>query len=86
MISSQPIADEDVIFLRLPEVKEVTGLSKSSLYALIRAHSFPAPIRLGPRAVAWVKSDIKTWASQKIQATRAPAINRPTKSNRASVA
>ena len=37
---------DDVAFLRLPEVKAITGLSKSSLYALIREKSFPAPVRL----------------------------------------
>lgn len=45
---------DDVTFIRLPEVKAVTGLSKTSLYALIKEKSFPAPVRLGPRAVAWV--------------------------------
>lgn len=42
---------DDMIFLRLPEVKAVTGLSKASLYALIGAKSFPAPVHLGPRTV-----------------------------------
>jgi prophage regulatory protein len=44
---------DDVTFLRLPEVKAITGLSKTSLYALIRDRSFPAPVRVGARAVAW---------------------------------
>jgi prophage regulatory protein len=61
---------EEVIFLRLPEVKTVTGLSKSSLYALIRAHSFPAPVRLGPRTVAWVKAEVKQWADERVLASR----------------
>jgi hypothetical protein len=38
----------EVSFLRLPKVKAVTGLSKTSLYALIKERSFPAPVRLGP--------------------------------------
>ena len=41
-------AFEDVSFLRLPEVKAVTGLSKTSIYELIREKRFPAPVRLGP--------------------------------------
>ena len=61
---------EEVSFLRLPEVKSVTGLSKSSLYALIRANSFPAPVQLGPRTVAWVRSEIKQWAAERITASR----------------
>jgi len=61
---------EDVTFLRLPQVKAVTRLSKTSLYALIRDRNFPAPIRLGPRAVAWVKSEVKQWAANRVLASR----------------
>ena len=64
---------DDVSFLRLPEVKAVTGLSKTSLYALIRQKSFPAPIRLGPRAVAWIRSEIKQWAVERVHASRSAA-------------
>ncbi len=61
---------DEVIFLRLPEVKAVTGLSKSSLYALIRERSFPAPVRLGARAVAWVRSEVRQWAAERVNASR----------------
>jgi prophage regulatory protein len=64
---------DDVSFLRLPEVKAVTGLSKTSIYELIREKSFPAPVRLGPRAVAWVKSEIRQWVVQRVHASRSPA-------------
>lgn len=64
---------EDVSFLRLPEVKAVTGLSKTSIYELIREKSFPAPVRLGPRAVAWVKSEIRQWAVERVHASRSAA-------------
>lgn len=64
---------EDVSFLRLPEVKAVTGLSKTSIYELIRAKTFPAPVRLGPRAVAWVKSEVKQWALERVHASRSVA-------------
>jgi len=61
---------DDVTFLRLAGVKAMTGLSKSSLYALIREKSFPAPVRLGARTVAWVKSEIRQWAVDRVQASR----------------
>jgi prophage regulatory protein len=64
---------DDVSFLRLPEVKAVTGLSKTSIYELIREKSFPPPVRLGPRAVAWVKSEIRQWAVERVQASRSAA-------------
>ncbi len=62
---------DEVIFLRLPKVKAVTGLSKSSLYDLIRANNFPAPIRLGSRTVAWVRSEVTQWAAERILNSRA---------------
>ena len=71
--SALPSSADEVSFLRLPEVKLVTGLSKSSLYALIRANSFPAPVQLGPRTVAWVKSEIKQWAAERILTSRTAA-------------
>jgi predicted DNA-binding transcriptional regulator AlpA len=61
---------DDVFFLRLPEVKAITGLSKSSLYALIREKSFPAPVRIGARAVAWVRSEVRQWAAERVHASR----------------
>jgi prophage regulatory protein len=64
---------DDVTFLRLPEVKAITGLSKSSLYALIREKSFPAPVRLGARAVAWVRSEVRQWAAERVRASRSAA-------------
>jgi prophage regulatory protein len=75
--SLQGTADalDEISFLRLPEVKTVTGLSKSSLYALIRAHSFPAPVRLGPRTVAWVRSEIKQWATERVLMSRSTTLH-----------
>jgi prophage regulatory protein len=60
----------DVSFLRLPEVRSVTGLSKTTVYALIRENDFPAPVRLGPRAVAWVRSEVRQWALGRVKASR----------------
>ena len=50
-----------VMFLRLRAVMQVTGLSRSTLYRLISNQSFPRPVRLGPRAVAWRREDIDAW-------------------------
>lgn len=47
--------------LRIPEVCRQTGLGKSSIYAMIQSGLFPAPKRLGYRAVAWLQSDVKAW-------------------------
>ena len=44
--------------LHRAEVEERTGLSRSAIYRLMRAHQFPIPIRVGPRAVRWPQSEI----------------------------
>jgi prophage regulatory protein len=63
----------EVQFLRLPEVKAVTGLGKTSIYELIRDKSFPAPVRLGARAVAWVRSEVTQWALERVHSSRSVA-------------
>ena len=44
--------------LRLPEVINQTGLSRSSIYLRITNKQFPKPISLGGRAVGWVEQDV----------------------------
>ena len=47
--------------LRIPEVCHLTGLGKSTVYKKLSEGSFPAPVRLGPRAVGWRTGDIFAW-------------------------
>ena len=55
-------------FVRLPQVKEMTCLSKSSIYRLMDAGDFPKQVALSPRAVVWVRSQIEDWCDQKVSA------------------
>jgi len=57
-------------FLRLPEVKRLTGLSRSSIYLQIKTGHFPPPVRLGGRAVGWVEEEILTWARDRVLESR----------------
>jgi prophage regulatory protein len=59
-----------VPFLRLPEVKRVTGLSRSSIYMQIKTGQFPPPVKLGGRAVGWVEDEILAWARDRVLASR----------------
>ena len=38
-----------------------TGISRSTIYRLLQNGAFPKPIRIGPRAMRWLESDIKAW-------------------------
>lgn len=56
--------------LRLPVIKNVTGLSRSTIYLRISKNEFPAPISLGGRAVGWLEEDIENWLAEKVKASR----------------
>ena len=50
--------------VRLPEVLEITGLSRTTIWCRGREGSFPSPVRLGgerTRAVGWWEQDIYDW-------------------------
>lgn len=47
--------------LRRRQVEEMTGLSRSSIYRLMRTQEFPVAVKVGPAAVRWKESDITSW-------------------------
>ena len=55
--------------LRREEVQELTGLSCSAIYWLMREGDFPLPHRVGQRAVRWRESDLKAWLASHPLAT-----------------
>jgi prophage regulatory protein len=56
--------------LRIEEVEHLVGLRRSAIYAAIAAGTFPRPIKISERAVAWVKSDVQKWISDRIAEQR----------------
>ena len=57
-------------FLRLPEVLERTGLSRSTIYVRLEQGRFPRPVSLGGRAVGWIESEVDEWIRQRIEESR----------------
>lgn len=53
--------------LKLPEVMEMTALSRSSIYKFISENKFPKACPLGARAVGWLESEINDWISQRTE-------------------
>ena len=53
--------------LRRPDVEFATGLSRSTLYAMMAEGAFPKPIKLGKRAVGWREADIAAWLESRAQ-------------------
>ena len=55
------------IFIRLPEVIKRTGYRRTSIYEKIASGAFPPPVHLGPRAVAWLSSEIDQWNDERVK-------------------
>ena len=53
----------DERMLRRRSVEQMTGLSKSTLYRLIKQGNFPPPLRLTAKAVRWRRDEVNEWLS-----------------------
>jgi prophage regulatory protein len=49
---------EKLFMLRCEQVKNQTGLSRSTIYLRIQEGTFPRPVNLGPRAVGWPSIEV----------------------------
>jgi len=63
MIQHMPIR-----LLKRQQVEEITTLSRSSIYDMIKRGVFPKPIKIGERAVAWREADIIAWLDARMAA------------------
>lgn len=54
-------------FASMTRVCRITGLSRSTIYRMIREESFPAPIRVGTRSL-WPVSRVHGWVNAQIAA------------------
>ena len=60
-----------VITIRLltcRQVQRVCGLSKSTLYRLMRTGVFPEPLKIGPKAIRWRADEIQEWVESRPRA------------------
>lgn len=62
------------VFLRRPQVQQITGLSRTSIYRLIDQNLFPRPMQIGPNSVAWHSGDLNAWIE-----SRKPTPDKPAK-------
>lgn len=46
-------------------VEEITGLSRSSIYAMMARGEFPKPVHITGKAVAWPESAIAEWLNSR---------------------
>lgn len=72
---AQQIQDALAI-LRLNQVKQRTGLSRSTIYAQMACGEFPCKVSLGARSVGWIESEIEAHLRSRIEASRAVPTSR----------
>jgi prophage regulatory protein len=51
--------------LRLPAVLARVGVSRRTLYELMKTGRFPAALKLSPGAVGWRSSDVDRWIAER---------------------
>lgn len=56
--------------LRLPAVRDRTGLSTATIYRRQGEGTFPRSVRIGSNAVAWYESDIDAFVASPIPSSR----------------
>jgi prophage regulatory protein len=61
-------------FLRLPAVIEMVGLKRTVIYERMKAGTFPAPIQIGARAVAWSEDDVANWQQNLARGVKKTAV------------
>lgn len=58
--------------IKLPQVIEKTGRGRTTIYT---DPTFPKPVKIGTRAVAWVQSEVDAWIAQRIAASRGETVS-----------
>lgn len=47
--------------IRAPELLGWVGMSRTTIFRLVKAGSFPSPVRLHGTSIAWRESDVDKW-------------------------
>jgi prophage regulatory protein len=69
-LENAPARNPAIRLLRLPQVCEITGLSRSSIYQFQAENRFPRAVKISERAVGWVEHEIQTWLAERLEQSR----------------
>ena len=59
------MTDTPTRLLRLPQVIELTGLSREAIRKRELRKEFPRRVKLGPRASAWRSDEVQKWVDSR---------------------
>lgn len=55
-----------ILLLRITAVAAMTQLSVRTIYEMVRADQFPAPLKIGPRSSRFVAAEVHAWIDQQV--------------------
>jgi prophage regulatory protein len=64
-VAGRQASELPTLFLRLPTVMKLTGLGRSTIYRMVAANTFPSPVRIASRAIAWRRADLERWSESR---------------------
>ena len=53
-------------FVRENERRAITGVPTSTWYEMMGQGNAPKPVKIGPRSVAWLRSELTEWQAERI--------------------
>jgi len=60
---------ENKPLVQLSEVTDIVGIGRSTVYEKMNSGEFPAPIKLGQRAVRWRTEEVIEWINTRERAS-----------------
>jgi prophage regulatory protein len=57
-------------FISMRQLKDLIGLSKTTIYKRISSGTFPRSVPLGPKRVVFVETEIEAWMRKQIRQGR----------------
>lgn len=59
------MSDTEIRMMRVREVSSRTGLAVKTIRNMGTSGTFPRPVKIGPKAVAWPSNIIDAWVAEK---------------------
>jgi prophage regulatory protein len=59
-------------FIRMPELRQKVGLSRSQIYRLIQDGAFPTPLKIGPKVAVWPETVVDEWMTDLVSGISLP--------------
>jgi prophage regulatory protein len=72
LIDGEGMATEPKLqrLIRKADLPQYVGLHRSIIADMVKAGTFPKPVRISDRNWAWIEAEVALWQAQKIAASR----------------